>query len=545
MTNFEKQQAWLLAQVSKKTIEVDLKNISYFLISNERLISSAIGINPLEFSVLLANKLEKVKLFATSEEDLQTILECESKLKTYQAFLITHMVDAIRIAEDLEKMHEDSIEQSKLVEIYSPTTSTASRNPLEETIFDKGLSSYIEIFKNLLPKINGEESSSISIYPSRYNGNYLAQLFLNDSDFISKAMDTPIGGEMGHLIVQRFFSIKQKTREWYRVNRYFQQMIFAERGKDMFFHYEPEAFKTEVIKLYLYKMLSLTNDPNSPPVAWLGSAGTLTQLLQQAKTKEEEIVGIYLNCDDKLYSYELNRAWLLALIHMGYETKLVEKQFPNVRESLLSNEPGNFLMALLTEVRQLELSAPNDSEEAISTNSQYNGGDSPTATSLEILLMLSMGCKVTRNIVERNISLYKPIATLEYHASSSRVDLTPIKARTSHSTPCTPAPNSVTCNSVCTNGASSTEVRASSLPYSPAIPSPDGVARTLLSSLPPSSSSNTSSSQEHDSGATHSLRSALIFQGTTNPDESTTPQQQILENANVSLGSRTNRALFS
>ena len=177
-----------------------------------------------------------------------------------------------------------------------------------------------------------------------------------------------------------------------------------------FFKCNSEAFKAEVIKLVLYKRLSLQNGVQ--PIAWIGSAKTLTTMLEDPNPSLPERRGIYLNCGEYL-TPEFNRAWLLSLMEMGYEIKLVERQFPSIEKAILSNKPIDFLLLLAEEIRKM-----NDQNDPGACHSQYNGGDSPTATSLEILLLMNMGCTATKDIKEGTISLFKPkitaIDTSEY-----------------------------------------------------------------------------------------------------------------------------------
>lgn len=408
MNNFEAQQKWLAAPVSKEEAEEDFKKLKSYLISIGQLISCAVGINPLEFANLLEKKLNRIKehLSAPSNQELE---KYSKRLAEFKESLKKHIDKAICIANEMEsycvksttKKNIDLILRKELENLQQSLTKT---NSIERS-FDKALSSYATIIESISNELETETEQSASCPVNnisiKYPDNQLAKLFLKDEDFLNYLLGyhAYYSGEIGHLFLQRtFFILNNKIKHKELAKKAID--IFFRSHSNVFFAYDAQTFKLEVIKLALYR--EFYNDP----VAWIGSSATLMHLLRNPNNKDEtEIPGIYLNCDDNKWTSELNRAWLLALFHMGYEVKLVEQQFPNVQEALRTKNPTlNFLMSLTKEFRPLE-SSKTVSENIRTNDSQYNGNDSPTATSLEILFLLSIGYIPCLNYAEGNTVL--------------------------------------------------------------------------------------------------------------------------------------------
>ena len=475
MTNFKAQQEFLNSEANIDSINNDLANIEKYLSSNATLISYAINISPLSFAEKISSKLEQLKKFASIEQLNTTILICEDKLNQYKIFLMQHEPEAKIIAEDIEKLHKQSIEtyvnpiKSKdATKIQNIMYTGLNSEQTTENVFQKSLRCYIETLKELCVKIN-EPNEQLNHFiettqDSKYSSNSIVQLFLNDDDFLEKLKEGEFfnQGEIGHVILQRFFSMNnQNNLQWRTMfNKLSSNPIFCNhitpkcvvnsKEEKTFFQYDEDTFKNEIIKLELYKRLP--SQHTEQPVAWIGSATSIMELLKQKESPNHQITtaGIFLNCDDDKWSLELNRAWVIALVHMGYQIKLVEQQFPNIKQAFKESDEEHriscFLVALFNEVR------PMDEDNTKKNHSQYNGGDSPTATSLEILLLLGLGCDIIYNANNKDISLsmLTPSKSSLYKSPQPRkAPFTPSKLKITHSTPNTPIPsNSATHNNL-------------------------------------------------------------------------------------------------
>jgi len=232
-----------------------------------------------------------------------------------------------------------------------------------------------------------------------YEHNTLACLLLtNDETFIQYINDgrLPIEGEIGHLIIQRLRDIQflEKTETESGPRKNMRAMAGKAISRAMNIH-EPEnilqcdfsALYIEITKLALHAQLHPDHK-----VFWLGTARVVNRMIQ-----DRSGLGTYLNCDDTLWSWHLNRIWLQAAIYLGYSCQLIEQHFPNIDKALLSADSSNFIRELLKEIRS----------EGPENTSQYNGNDSPTATTQEILVLMDMGCAVTKN-EDQSISFSKP-----------------------------------------------------------------------------------------------------------------------------------------
>lgn len=386
-----------------KQIEINLSSLQHF-------IRSTIDINPLDKIKQISNKLEDTLIQVVKLSDLNEQIEIRYKvhemraiLAEYEKFLLNNIQEAETIAEELEKNHVASIVQWKNY-FYNLSYVDDFRllfSPYND-IFQTSLICYSSMWKKL-----SQILQTISNGFKKYQYNSLAQLLLQDVDFIRSLKGSQFcsGGIIGHCIIQRLLFMHSYAPHLANIilNNLIPGGIFHDMLEKDFFSYDQQVFKAEIIKLVLYKRLLLQQ--NIKPTAWIGSANTLTKLLDPpVHSNRLERIGIYLNCSAKYLTPEFNRAWLLALLKLGYEIKLVERQFPAIEKAILSQDPINFLLLLANEIRIID----KNNDPTIS-HSQYHGGDSPTATSLEILMLMGVGCTVTRDPNEGTISLCKAI----------------------------------------------------------------------------------------------------------------------------------------
>lgn len=380
-------------------LEITLKNLQYF-------IKTTVSKTPLELVYQIINELQDMKkeITASTETKHIILLDLIKKhlltLQGYKKFLLSHQDHANRIAEELEKKHSLSILNWKN-DFYNLQHNNYYKSTFNSNnLFDHSLICYIKIWEILYPTTIENHKNF-----AKYKDNSLAQLFLNDIEFIRALKGSQFfsGGTIGHCIIQKLLFMNLYVPYFSKtiLNTLMPGGICHSIFEKDFFNYNQEIFKAEIIKLVLYKNLALAN--GIQPIAWIGSTNTLTKMLEYSNdnTLAFEKNGIYLNCGDYL-TPEFNRAWLLALIEMNYEIKLVERQFPNIERAILSNNSIDFLLLLANEIRKID----EHNNPAIS-HSQYHGGDSPTATSLEILLLMSMNCKATKDYNEGTISLSK------------------------------------------------------------------------------------------------------------------------------------------
>lgn len=253
--------------------------------------------------------------------------------------------------------------------------------------------------------------------------NTLVQLLLKkDGDFVDAIDDgsLPIEGEIGRLILQRlkdihgpstFLSTPKNPRVIHQLNHAGKAIRAAMTASgDGILKCDYNALYIELTKLVLHAELH----PNDKTF-WLGTARAVI-----ATIVEKNGQGTYLNCEDSKWTWHLNRIWIQTAIMLGFTCELVEQHFPIIEETLLSQDGGvSFIEALLGEVRS-----------NADQTSQYNGYDSPTATTQEILVLLDLGCIPEKNPTTNRIyfskrsirespSLFQPIELAETTLSNT------------------------------------------------------------------------------------------------------------------------------
>ena len=180
--------------------------------------------------------------------------------------------------------------------------------------------------------------------------------------------------KIGHLAIQRLTEISNAGRKGIHAKARVVLKAYVADDKDNLFKFHPEQLKIELIKLNLNAQLN----PESK-ILWLGTARAVNACRKNFNGK-----GTYLNCIDSEWSWELNRVFIQAAIKIGYEVKLVEQHSPQIEQAMLSNDSARFIEALAREVK------PHN------VMTQYSGGNSPTATPQEIMILMDMDCRAKK-----------------------------------------------------------------------------------------------------------------------------------------------------
>ncbi len=235
--------------------------------------------------------------------------------------------------------------------------------------------------KSGIAKISGYTQTDSS---SQLLHNSLVHLLETNDKELVDAIDSDkltIEGEIGHLILQRLkdiqhgggsFSQERPAKELVNMCAKAITRAIGNNTNDGIFKCDFDAFYVELTKLALHARLH----PMSKKI-WLGTARVVIAVISENVGN-----GTYLNCDEKKWTWHLNRMWLHAAIHLGYSIELIEQHFPKVESALLCRDGGaSFALTLLTQVRANP-----------SVRSQYDGYDAPTATAQEILVLLDIGC---------------------------------------------------------------------------------------------------------------------------------------------------------
>jgi hypothetical protein len=224
--------------------------------------------------------------------------------------------------------------------------------------------------------------------------NSLAHLLLADNKALIDAIAEEkfsITGEIGLLILQRLSEIffnKDSSVEMKKIALKKIRELIAPTIPDSLLFYNETVLFDEILKLIVHAQLYPENK-----IVWLGTSRAVEAMIQNARP-----ICMYFNPLPKDLTWALNRLWLQAAMDLGYQFKLVEQHFPSIEAALLSQDPSKFLGELLLETR----SAHSD------TTSQYNGGNSSTATTQEVLALIDMGCVAIKDTQDQRISFFRP-----------------------------------------------------------------------------------------------------------------------------------------
>lgn len=292
--------------------------------------------------------------------------------------LITTYANAFKSAEKLSKQHAQSVERARA---HSNPKNNIYRSVKKNPLFTKNaftlfehnvtaqhttwykLKDHLESIRKIAEDVNAKH-------------NVLSHILTpNDEKFIDliECGKLPICGELGHIVIQRLKNIsisaeiaKNKTMKA-KVNRWL-EFHANEATKEGIYYYNHDEFKNELIKLALYAAFY----PDQK-IAWLGTARSV-----KAYALKYQPIGMYLNCDDEKWTWQLNRGWLQATLVLGYTLKLVEQHFPLIESAILSGDSTQLIKQLAREMRKR------------GNVSQYNGNIEPTATSQEILALMDL-----------------------------------------------------------------------------------------------------------------------------------------------------------
>lgn len=365
---------------------------------------SSQGNTPLHAIDTYRKSLTKIKKEVEAKQTTNSFFYQDSQTVTSTLFLIDECFTAINqilcAEKSAKKMVEEHQKVIKKIVNHFKVDETRNGSPrgvdymyMEKTdsIFEFTTTAHQQTWSSLKRRLEQAKA----MMNKKYNHNFLA-LFLtaDDAEFLDhiEYRKIPLGGEeIGHIAIQRLKHIasQSKIKERYiRARKLLVEVSFS--TNNTLLSYNDSALEGEITKLALHALLH----PEKKRV-WLGSSRAVISVIKNHKDD-----AIYLNSTDKEWSWELNRAWLQAAVKMGYEFRLVEQHFPNIEKAILSKDPANLLLELANEIRPAN------------KTSQYNGSDSPTATTQEILVLMDMGCTPNKN-EDGSISFLPPMTKEE------------------------------------------------------------------------------------------------------------------------------------
>ena len=372
---------------------------------------------PRNFVNRLTQKLNTIKVKIKNTQQERSFFDAprrhivEKNINLSQARLnnlLTHIFEAESSAKNIlnecKKATENTIQRysfnpdhSHIVDPSNRLSDTFSTSSVFSNINTAGgmVWASVRAQKAGVAKISGYTQTDGS---SQLLHNSLVNLLeTNDKEFVD-AVDSDkltIEGEIGHLILQRLkdiqhgggsFSQEKPAKEI--VNMCAKAITRAiGNTNDGIFKCDFDAFYVELTKLALHARLH----PMSKKI-WLGTARVVIAVISENVGN-----GTYLNCDEKKWTWHLNRMWLHAAIHLGYSIELIEQHFPKVEPALICGDNGaSFVLFLLSQVRPTN-----------KVSSQYDGYDAPTATAQEILVLLDIGCNAKKNHTNNRIIFSK------------------------------------------------------------------------------------------------------------------------------------------
>ena len=283
---------------------------------------------------------------------------------------------------------------------------TLGHEPIFENLKNPGSN----IWYKMRPKL-GVFSQLVNFNERKHNS--LAHLFLTNNEQFIQSIDEeklPVVSEIGYLAIQRLKDIHRATESTIRMKKIAgkrMREVMPLNNPESLLSCDNESLHIEIIKLLLHAELH----PHEK-VAWLGTARAVDATIAQPTGK-----GVYFNPMSTHFSWGLNRAWLQVAAHLGYTFQLIEQHFPAIEAALLSQDASKFIEQLILETRT----------EGYNYTSQYNGGDSTTATTQEILVLMDLGCIAHKNAVDNSISF---VPSITCHEEPIRSNQTPINTRT-------------------------------------------------------------------------------------------------------------------
>jgi hypothetical protein len=280
-------------------------------------------------------------------------------------------------------------------DFFMTTKKNKNKNAKLGTIFENLASAHRKTWAEIQLIL---EPLSEKLNLKKQGHNYLANLLTpSDKDFLAALGENnslPCAGELGHIIVQRLKCIaaNHKSPPSSKGTANILLTTHLSGVYSTLLHYDEETLESALSDLISH---AIHNPENK--VIWLGSARTVNGMKKSSDlcTLGNNPIATFLNCPDDKWTWELNRAWLMAAVELDYEFRLVEQHYPNVESAILSGSPVSVLIEMANEIRSEK------------NPSQYNGTDEPTATTQEILVLLDLGCVPKKNN-DNSLSLLSP-----------------------------------------------------------------------------------------------------------------------------------------
>ncbi|MHB1949336.1 MAG: hypothetical protein ACYCQI_14620 [Gammaproteobacteria bacterium] len=322
--------------------------------------------NPLDELSIILTRIKKDPCLAYGKMPLDVVHEVEEKVKQIihdqPVFLSQPLIDI-----------QDTINLLK-IKLHHPATAKK-----KETYELKRTAPYLRLW----PQLNERLPDFKTLKPEKENKeNILSILTLTDDyEFIVKLSECSDDWfnqmkkcELIYFVTTRFHHIQKNTPKLcLGIKEHTLQNI--NKTRLMLEACNKTALQIEINKLKLHAKLYPGNK-----VVWLGTGYAVYTMMEQCSGK-----GAYLNSDETLWTWELNRQWMLAAAKMNFEFLLIEQHFPNIEKAILSGDAILFLAELTKQIR--------DKGES----TQYSRRFSPTFTQMEILALLEMGCHGRKN----------------------------------------------------------------------------------------------------------------------------------------------------
>jgi hypothetical protein len=398
---------WLIKICGHKKSQRFLR-IQDKLLKFELNVASTGKVSPRDFIKNLTLKLDhidnkikkhiKKSFFDTRLPDLKSTLQaCRETISRLTLDIIAseqsaHIITQTcqEITEEITDIYGDKFDRARkyhLGSLFRPHSPRSLLSPF--SIFEKTKTAGSTVWFSVQSRLIQPSTLTSGIDLADVVHNTLAHLILStDTNFIEQINmgALTLEGEIGHLIIQRLKSIIRSSSP--PVETAAQKHLKDQAGKILYRAMDTSESESilkcdysslliEITKLVLHAKLH----PHKK-IFWLGTARAVDITL---RTQAGE--GTYLNCDDKKWTWQLNRLWLQAAIHLGYSCKLVEQHYPSVEKAILSQNASFF-------VRQLLYATRKQGEQ---NTSQYNGNDAPTATAQEMLVLMDLGCYASKN----------------------------------------------------------------------------------------------------------------------------------------------------
>lgn len=413
MTNYDILIQWL-ENTTLESTKADLRLSEKILTNLPSLVMYAISMTPLTLAEKLKTKLDALEQFATHEE-LARIVKLKGQLNSYKQTISDMLPAAEKKAAEILAIYlrVEKAKSQDFLAIFNPLQALlqtpesfdsddnhSESDDEEEACTTLKLrkggfytktaseSSYFALaahaYMKQWPKLK-ENLEPLQYFAEKYPNNQLAQILHEDKKEIVKLLESGeflLTNELGGLLFGRIlyelpqWSVAEKSR----VIK-LQELMKYEKP------FKADEFQFELIKIYLFD--ALIRKSGQQPVAWIGSSRSVL-----AKVKKNPGEGAYLNCDDKKWSPQINRAWLITLLMLDYQIQIVEPQFPAMEKAILSGNFVKYIYCLASEMRHYDGSSV---EKSRVNDSMYHGGLEPTATMQELLLLLSMDCKTFKN----------------------------------------------------------------------------------------------------------------------------------------------------